>query len=34
LQRPIITAVDGTAVIGRDPHSVELAIAHEQGATP
>jgi arsenate reductase (glutaredoxin) len=34
LQRPIITAADGTAVIGRDPHSVGLAIAHEQGTTP
>ena len=34
LQRPIITAADGTTVIGRDPRSVELAIAHEQGTTP
>jgi arsenate reductase len=34
LQRPIITAADGTAVSGRDPRSVELAIAHERGTTP
>ena len=29
LQRPIITADDGTTVIGRDPDSVAEAIAHE-----
>jgi arsenate reductase (glutaredoxin) len=29
IQRPIITAADGTAVIGRDPGSVAEAIAHE-----
>ena len=31
LQRPIITASDGTAVIGRDPGSMARAIAHEGG---
>jgi arsenate reductase len=31
LQRPIITAADGTTVIGRDPDSVARAIAHESG---
>jgi arsenate reductase (glutaredoxin) len=31
LQRPIITASDGTAVIGRDPDSVARAIEHEGG---
>ena len=31
LQRPIITAADGTAVIGRDPGSVAKAVAHETG---
>jgi arsenate reductase len=31
LQRPIITAADGTTVIGRDPDSVAQAIAHEPG---
>lgn len=29
IQRPIITASDGTTVIGRDPGSVAEAIAHE-----
>jgi arsenate reductase len=29
LQRPIITAADGTTVIGRDPGSVARAIDHE-----
>ena len=29
LQRPVITAADGTAVIGRDPDSVARVIAHE-----
>jgi arsenate reductase len=29
LQRPIITASDGTAVIGRDPETVARAIEHE-----
>jgi len=31
IQRPIITAADGTTVIGRDPDSVAQAIAHESG---
>jgi len=31
IQRPIITAADGTTVIGRDPESVATAIAHETG---
>jgi arsenate reductase len=31
LQRPIITAADGTAVVGRDPDSVAAAIEHETG---
>jgi arsenate reductase (glutaredoxin) len=31
IQRPIITAADGTAVIGRDPGSVATAIEHETG---
>jgi arsenate reductase len=31
IQRPIITAADGTAVIGRDPDSVARAIEHETG---
>src|SRR5262245_48498064 len=31
IQRPIITAADGTAVVGRDPDSVAQAIAHETG---
>jgi arsenate reductase (glutaredoxin) len=31
IQRPIITASDGTAVIGRDPDSVAAAIEHETG---
>jgi len=34
LQRPIITAADGTTVIGRDPDTVATAIAHEQDTTP
>jgi arsenate reductase (glutaredoxin) len=29
IQRPIITAADGTTVIGRDPDSVAKAIDHE-----
>jgi arsenate reductase len=29
LQRPILTASDGTTVIGRDPGSVATAIEHE-----
>ena len=31
IQRPIITAADGTTVIGRDPDSVAQAIEHEAG---
>jgi arsenate reductase len=31
IQRPIITAADGTTVIGRDPDSVARAIEHERG---
>jgi arsenate reductase len=31
IQRPIITAADGSAVIGRDPGSVAEAIARETG---
>jgi arsenate reductase (glutaredoxin) len=31
IQRPIITAADGTTVIGRDPDSVARAIEHESG---
>jgi arsenate reductase len=31
IQRPIITAADGTTVIGRDPESAGTAIRHEQG---
>jgi arsenate reductase len=34
LQRPIITADDGTTVIGRDPDTVAAVIAAEQGTTP
>ncbi len=34
IQRPIITAADGTTVIGRDPDTVAGAIAHEREATP
>lgn len=30
IQRPVITAADGTTVIGRDPDSVATVIAHEQ----
>ncbi len=30
IQRPIITAADGTTVIGRDPESVATAIEHER----
>jgi arsenate reductase len=30
IQRPIITASDGTAVIGRDPASIATAIEREQ----
>ena len=30
IQRPIITAADGTTVVGRDPDSVARAIAHER----
>ena len=30
LQRPLITASDGTTVIGRDPDTVARVIAHEQ----
>ena len=33
IQRPVITAADGTTVIGRDPDSVATAIAHETPAT-
>ena len=33
IQRPIITAADGTTVIGRDPDTVARAIAHEREAT-
>jgi arsenate reductase (glutaredoxin) len=29
LQRPIITAADGTTVIGRDPDSIARAVRHE-----
>jgi arsenate reductase len=29
IQRPVITAADGTTVIGRDPASVAAVIAHE-----
>jgi arsenate reductase (glutaredoxin) len=29
IQRPILTAADGTTVIGRDPGSVATVIAHE-----
>ena len=32
IQRPIITADDGTTVVGRDPDSLGVAIAAEQGA--
>ena len=32
IQRPIITAADGTTVIGRDPGSVARAIDHETRA--
>lgn len=31
IQRPIITASDGTAVIGRDPESIATAIDHQRG---
>jgi arsenate reductase len=31
IQRPIITAADGTTVMGRDPVSVATAISHETG---
>jgi arsenate reductase (glutaredoxin) len=31
IQRPIITAADGTTVIGRDPDSVARVIARESG---
>jgi arsenate reductase (glutaredoxin) len=31
IQRPIITAADGTTVVGRDPASVATAIEHEAG---
>ena len=31
IQRPIITAADGTTVIGRDPDSIATAIRHEAG---
>ena len=31
IQRPIITAADGTTVIGRDADSVATAIQHETG---
>jgi arsenate reductase (glutaredoxin) len=31
IQRPIITATDGTAVIGRDSDSVARAVEHETG---
>jgi arsenate reductase len=34
IQRPIITAADGTTVVGRDPDSVRTAIAHERTAAP
>ena len=30
IQRPIITAADGTAVIGRDPDSIARAVHHER----
>jgi arsenate reductase len=29
IQRPIITAADGTTVIGRDPETIATAIRHE-----
>lgn len=32
IQRPIITAADGTAVVGRDPGSVQAAIDAERRA--
>ncbi len=32
LQRPIITAADGTTVIARDPDTVAAAITHERGS--
>jgi arsenate reductase len=31
IQRPIITAADGTTVVGRDPDSIAKAIEHETG---
>jgi arsenate reductase len=31
IQRPIITAADGTTVVGRDAASIEDVIAHERG---
>jgi arsenate reductase len=31
IQRPIITAADGTTVIGRDPASIGKAVDHERG---
>jgi len=31
IQRPIITAADGTTVVGRDPDALGVAIAAEQG---
>jgi arsenate reductase len=34
IQRPIITASDGTAVICRDPESIATAIDHERGWPP
>jgi arsenate reductase len=34
LQRPIITAADGTTVIGRDPESVARVIDHETRDDP
>jgi arsenate reductase len=34
IQRPILTAADGTTVVGRDPDSVRTAIAHERTAAP
>jgi len=33
LQRPIITASDGTTVIGRSPEALEIVIAAEKGAS-
>jgi len=34
IQRPILTADDGTTVVGRDPDALGAAIAAERGRTP